>query len=508
MKSTRSTTLCLFAILLLTLSYLLVGTTQPNPPERSGIHGRVMGPHGPMAFASVRIKGTSRETLTDREGRFAFPLSQINSGRVTVAEHGFFIAGAPITRSPLELLLEPLPSQDNPDYHWVDPAPDPNRDLACANCHEQIYNEWQTSGHSRSATGKHFVNLYEGTDWEGKKTLAWGLLDEHNAGSGVCAFCHAPSLKPGDPANLDLTKVTGVPAKGVHCDYCHKIESADTNRVTEFGRFGLNLRRPSEHQLFFGPLDDVDRGEDAHAPIYKESRYCASCHEGIVFGVHVYSTYTEWLASPASRRNQHCQDCHLTPTGRMTNIAPGHGGIERDPRTLGNHRFWNGSQRSMLKRSLKVSVDFTRKQKSVEAKLELMANGVGHRVPTGFVDRQLILIVNAEDAQGTSVKPLGDSPTLTDAVGPELSGKTGRLYAKLLLDAEGNGPVPFWIADGEVVDTRLYPEKPDVMRLSYPPKVAKMRVRVLYRKFWYETIQIKAWPDRDLVVIDREFIVE
>ena len=68
-------------------------------------------------------------------------------------------------------------------------------------------------------------------------------------------------------------------------------------------------------QLFFGPLDDVDRGEDAFSPLYRESRYCASCHEGIVFGVHVYSTYSEWLSSPARRAGKQCQDCHMAPTG-------------------------------------------------------------------------------------------------------------------------------------------------------------------------------------------------
>ena len=31
----------------------------------------------------------------------------------------------------------------------------------------------------------------------------------------------------------------------------------------------------------------VDRGEDVYSPLYSQSRYCAACHEGTVFGVHV-----------------------------------------------------------------------------------------------------------------------------------------------------------------------------------------------------------------------------
>src|SRR5207249_5009167 len=157
-------------------------------------------------------------------------------------------------------------------------------------------------------------------------------LDQHPDGAGVCTACHAPTIAVGDPARYDLSKVRGVDAHGVHCDYCHKVSGDGGGRIGyTHGRYKLELKRPSEGQLFFGPLDDVDRGEDAYSGFYRESRYCAACHEGVVFGVHVYSTYSEWLDSPARRQGRHCQDCHMRPTGTMTNIAPGKGGIERDP---------------------------------------------------------------------------------------------------------------------------------------------------------------------------------
>ena len=206
-----------------------------------------------------------------------------------------------------------------------------------------------------SATGRQFRNLYEGTDWQGRPGVGWGLLTQHADGAGVCASCHAPALSDDDPANLDLRQITGTATRGVHCDYCHKIAATDRDKVgLTHGRFNLHLLRPDPQgeprQLFFGPLDDVDRGEDAHSPLYRDSLYCASCHEGTVFGVHVYSTYSEWLASPARRQGRQCQDCHMKPTGRMTNVAPGKGGLERDPLTLTSHRFFAGSQERMLPR--------------------------------------------------------------------------------------------------------------------------------------------------------------
>src|SRR5206468_1854550 len=82
---------------------------------------------------------------------------------------------------------------------------------------------------------------------------------------------------------------------------------------------------PERGQLFFGPLDDVDRGEDVASAFQRDSRFCAACHEGTVFGVPVYTTYSEWTESPAGRRGQSCQGCHLAPTGTLTNLAPGLG---------------------------------------------------------------------------------------------------------------------------------------------------------------------------------------
>jgi hypothetical protein len=267
------------------------------------------------------------------------------------------------------------------------------------------------------------------------------------------------------------------------------------------------LLRPLEGQLFFGTLDDVDRGEDAFSPFYRDSRYCAACHEGVVFGVPVYTTYSEWLNSPARRRGLHCQACHMKPTGRTSNIAPGRGGLERDPMTLSNHAFWDGGQEQMLRRCLHLDAGARRGAGSVEVRIVLEAQGVGHRVPTGFIDRQVILVVEAVSREGRPVAP-ASGPTLPQAVGPTLKGKAGKLYARLLEDAEGRAPVPFWRAQFAPIDTRLLPDRPDEVRFSFAPDADSVRVRVLHRRFWDETIRSKSWPDRDLVVVDRTVRVQ
>jgi hypothetical protein len=256
--------------------------------------------------------------------------------------------------------------------------------------------------------------------------------------------------------------------------------------------------------LFFGPLDDVDRGEDSYSPLYQESRYCAACHEGIVFGVHAYSTYSEWLESPARREGKHCQTCHMRPTGTMTNVAPGRGGLMRDPRTLASHQF-PGGQAEMLSRCLKVDVQLQRNEEGVTSVVDVRASAVGHKVPTGFVDRNLVLVVEGFDVEGKRVPSMCGEllPASTDT----LAALPGKVYAKQLKDFDGHRPAPFWRAELLVEDTRLLPEQTDRTTFHFPVDVERVRVRLIYRRFWAETARTKGWPDDAVTVVDETFTV-
>jgi hypothetical protein len=493
MRLSQGFTLILLLVLLAGLSLLA-----PSATRMASIEGRVFDNGGPLAGARVCFKGTATHARTDAAGRFHLP-RQSPGQRVTAWKQGYFIGGVERTNSPLSIFLTRLPGKDNADYEWVDPAPKAAEVHNCGNCHAEIYREWSRSGHSRSVTGRHFRNLYEGTDWHGKPNVGWGLLTQYPEGSGVCASCHAPTA-----TEYDLRQVEGVAAGGVHCDYCHKIAEVAGGPIgLSHGRFNLRLLRPSDGQLFFGALDDVDRGEDAYSPLYRDSRYCASCHEGVIFGVHVYSTFSEWQASPARRQGQQCQDCHMKPTGRMSNMAPGHGGIEREPRTLANHRFFDGSQEAMLRRAVKASADLERRSDGVRARVRLWAEGVGHRLPTGFVDRHLVLIVEGQGSDGQSLPPRS-GPKLPAPAGRELKGRPGRLYARVLRDFDGHSPAPFWLAAPDPPpDTRLVPGAVDESIFEFPASLTRLRLRVLYRRFWPEVARMKRWPDRDRIVLEQ-----
>ncbi len=418
-------------------------------PAAPAIVGTVASEAGPVCAARVRIKATRHATRTDALGAF----SLAPGPRVTASAPGFLIAGAP-ARQGMRLHLKPLPEEDEPDYAWVDPTPDPADPARCGNCHKQTHREWAAGGHARSATSPTFRRVY------GR------LLDEHPDGSAVCSSCHAPGLRASDPAITDLRHVRGVSALGTHCDFCHKVAGQGDGTIgLTHGEHLLKLLRPKEgHQLFFGPLDDVDRGEDAYSPFFRDSRYCAACHEGTVFGVPVYTTYSEWLASPAARAGRQCQDCHMRPTGRMTNTAPGRGGVERDPLTLSNHSFWDGSQREMLRRALRVQVRLL----GAAAEVRVLADDVGHRIPTGFIERRLE----------------------AEAEGLDADGHVLRVHRWVY--TRDTGGVPFWKSPN-VDDNRLSPGVPDVRRLDFGVGLASVRVRLTHRRHEGGPA-IEAWP--------------
>jgi hypothetical protein len=500
--------LALLAVLAgLGLPFWLTGGSESPHAEAESIAGEVRDDSGPVAGATVRIKGRPESVLTDEQGRFQLRVTR-GDGRITASKDGYVVAGSSIHANPLVLHLRKPNGEDCERYEWVDPTPDPKRPMNCGNCHGAIHDEWIASGHAHSATNRRLINLYEGTDWHGRPGVGWSLLNEHKDGADVCSSCHAPTQRPGGFGNFDMREAAKLPVglSGVHCDFCHKIRGpGDGEFGLTHGRYQLSLLRsdPADgHQLFFGPLDDVDRGEDLHSKFQRDSRLCAACHEGVVFGVPVYTTYTEWQKSPAGKAGISCQGCHMAPTGKMTNIAPGKGGMRRDPLTLGNHRFFDGSRVDMLRRSLKLEATARRSSDGVTLNITLVADGVGHRVPTGFIDRQVILTVEAFAA--AQLAELINGPMLPAVLGSE-SGKPGRLYAKWLTDDAGRSPAPFWRGDpGTLKDTRLVPGAADQQEYRFPVATDGIRVRLVHRRFWKEVADQKSWPADEQLILERE----
>ena len=53
-------------------------------------------------------------------------------------------------------------------------------------------------------------------------------------------------------------------------------------------------------------------------------------------------------------------------------------------------------------------------------------------------------------------------------------------------------------------DTRLTPGEPDRLTFTFPDGAARLRVRLLYRRFWQQVADEKRWPDNEIVVAERD----
>ena len=291
------------------------------------------------------LAGRCNTVLVDPCGRFDAPANLGKGRRTTAWRPGYAIGSASAGQQPFSIQLFPLPTEDNDDYAWLEPTPDARQPLNCGNCHGEIYREWSTSGHGRAATNPRFLAQFS--------QLAADRPDD----IGVCAKCHAPTMR--DPTldyDLHLGRRRPPGMASIAISATKSSEATTAKLGTRFGSDGYGFLRPvGGQQLFFGPLDDAVReGEQfGYLPLYRQSSYCASCHEGVIYGVHVYGTYSEWLASPARRDGKQCQACHMQPTGMLTNIAPGaKEASSRDPSTLASHFLLPGITAEMLRRCL------------------------------------------------------------------------------------------------------------------------------------------------------------
>jgi hypothetical protein len=418
----------------------------------------------------------------------------------------------------MTIRLKKHPTEDSPDYRWVDPSPDPTADMNCANCHAEIYRQWSASSHARSAVNKHFLNMFAGTDWHGRPNVGWNFSRDQPEARAVCSACHLPTVAADDAIAEDPTRAAGITREGIHCDYCHKIADTELARHSEFlglqhGRDALRLVRPAgEQQIFFGPLDDVDRGRDTFSPLYRSSKYCASCHEGTLFGTKVYETFSEWSASSYARRGVECQHCHMKPDGTTRNIAPGHGGIDRDPNTLSTHHFPGSADESFLQSSVELTLSGQLDDRAVRLTTTVRPVNVGHRLPTGSPDRHLLLVVRATDARGGELVQ-ESGPIISEAGGVgsreagNFAGSSGTIYGKLLRGPGGVSPAPFWQAIAVELDTRLWPDRPDSKTFVFGRNdtrgPVRLQARVIYRRFYKAVADEKSWPVSDVLLSER-----
>ena len=529
------------------------------------VSGTVFDEDGVVAGVTVRVQATTIQTLTDGQGRFTLSSLPVEQP-VTISawKDGYYCAkveGVLPSQEEVSLTLHTYQTNDNPAYSWIPPS----GEISCASCKEEVARVWlDNDSHARAAVNPRFLTMYNGTDVHGNKSPLTRYLCTPDYGciplppdlnqpyygpgykldfpdtAGNCAACHTPGAAVDTPYETDPNTVTGADTFGVHCDFCHKVADVRLEESTGLpypnmpGVLSMDIRRPFpedplRYQLFFGTFDDDNvPQEDTYLPLISESRYCAACHFGSFWDTQVYNSFGEWLDSPYSDLNypgaKTCQECHMpAPTlvdGQpLTNVAPGKGGVERDPFTIHAHTFPGASNLELLQNSVSMTVTSELLDESLAIQVEIVNDRTGHHVPTDSPLRSLILLIEAEDSQGQSLMLLS-GPTIPewggigDPVQGYYAGLPGVAYAKILEEAwTGISPTgAYWNPTRLVSDNRIpaFGHAPSAYTFAIPQGGGSVAVdvRLLYRRAFIQLMDQKSWDIDDILMEQQTFQID
>ncbi len=204
----------------------------------------------------------------------------------------------------------------------------------CADCHEQIYEEWTRSGHARAFSTERVLQTW-------RTFIKQGLEKEDHldkmAIKSHCLWCHAPHIKYAtdelvseiidmiiqsvddpdkskrDAAKKELSKLN------LNCYGCHNMFAL---------KDGYWANKP-EKLAIYGPRGEQDPEEPVHevemnigtitktikSDYLASVKMCARCHHGCPDSVPFWqceTLYTSYIENYALKGGkERCQDCHM-----------------------------------------------------------------------------------------------------------------------------------------------------------------------------------------------------
>jgi hypothetical protein len=169
---------------------------------------------------------------------------------------------------------------------------------------------------------------------------------------------------------------------------------------------------------------------------------------------------------------------------------------------LRSHRI-EGTTPAFLEAAVSVRVTTAIDGGELMVEVEVENDRTGHHVPTGVTVRNMILVVEARrTSDGRVLSDDGDQIVddlggVGDPADGYLAGLPGKLYAKVPVDAAGNGPVFFTEAAALARDNRLAPHEIDRTHYHFaiPAGGGEIAVeaRVIYRRAFRAVVDAKGW---------------
>lgn len=425
----------------------------------------------PIAGATVRLRANpdGPTATTNGSGQFTLPIA--TPGSVELAAFVTYNPANPVnyntntlvTTNPatgVEIELPVISTTNNSPYSV------PLVSESCIACHTEITAEWQGSVHAGAGVDFWVRDLFSGDGSPGGSN-GYVFTATHDPGAtGTCATCHQVMSDVFDPGNTLFNTNSGAGVTdGVSCLGCHQIHKlGNPNAIHTLGsaEYRFPLGDKSTDRFVWGPLDDVDAGfmRASHAPFFKDSQLCSSCHEyQAPFG---QTTYSEWLASPYAVPGpgfRSCQDCHMPQRTTSGVVCDLFGAPVRPPSQRHSHAFV-GSTPSTLAANIALDTVVEQADGRVIVRSTVDNFGAGHDFPTGISIRNAFLLISASvDGQpltqvaGPTVPSWADDDVPGQQPGDH-AGKPGRGFGKILEGRiNGAGPVvwPVLFIDAENV---------------------------------------------------------
>jgi len=223
----------------------------------------------------------------------------------------------------------------------------------CKACHPKHYQQWSISQHAYSQLSPVYHTFQ----------AALNRLT-NNTNGDFCIRCHTPvGMNIGEPLFMDNLKRHPTSQEGITCISCHRVDRR-LGKIS--GR--LPIIQGDITQPVYGPsgnknvdltlknpdlkitTDANERGQKIHSRAEKfsflsASGFCGTCHDvTLVNGFRLEEAFSEYKSSPAAKRGESCQDCHM---GKTPGIASGYAtgpaatvkGYNTPDRKLTDHRF-------------------------------------------------------------------------------------------------------------------------------------------------------------------------
>lgn len=409
----------------------------------------------------------------------------------------------------------------------------------CKSCHSEIFNQWANSNHKNLVESNPYYMVMEAIagEVEGEKFKQW-CMSCHNPSAlttGLTKTSHSMNdnflsntlFEKNAETLVDTYQKHGNSRleEGVSCVTCHRITDA-----TSQGNASYNIELTNRKKYPFEDNETTIKEYLGHKfinakpnihkdsyikPLYKDSKYCASCHDETspITNKQIVSTFKEWEASQYNNKedktkNKSCIDCHMTylednKFKPLKGVSTDGGVVKDDVKVhyfTGSNHFLAGLKDKkneeqilqLLRSSAKLDINIETNKLIVGVE----NIGAGHHLPTGVADfRELWLDITITDSKGKIVFSSGKLDKNGDLQAD------ARPFMKVFGDIEGN-PVGllFWKYEKLLSDTRIpaktrRTESYDLEKnLNYPLKaIVKLNFRIYSQ--WVTSIVQKTFPE-------------